>query len=247
VLVLDTHDTTSPDSAEFFVIVVLVLELFAHGIKIRNILLAEFSDSDASGSLHVAEFAKGSLSADEAVGDTLLSAESWEVDNHLDWISVMSNDNKLSSVLFNEGGNVVKTEFEVNWLGSLSTLTFSFFLQAIFFLSSGLWAVFREQFEELGGLILLNSLGELVDGGGHLESLHEDSLLSLDSDVFWPFDETGEVSLWLNITSESEVLGSLLEERAGTNVSAGSWGTWLSLNDLLSLSCFLNLHQNRDR
>ena len=96
-------------------------------------------------------------------------------------------------------------------------------------------------------LVLVNSVGELVDGGGHLESLHEDSLLSLDSDVFWPFDETGEVSLWLNITSESEVSGSLLEEGAATNVSAGSWGTWLSLNDLLSLSCFLNLHQNRDR
>ena len=96
-------------------------------------------------------------------------------------------------------------------------------------------------------MIFLNSLGELVDGGGHLESLHEDSLLSLDSDVLGPFDETGEVSLWLNVTSESEVLGSLLEERSLTNVITASWGTSLGLNDLLSLSCFLNLQQYRDR
>ena len=69
----------------------------------------------------------------------------------------------------------------------------------------------------------------------------------MDSDVLGPFDETGEVSLWLNVTSESEVLGSLLEERSLTNVITASWGTSLGLNDLLSLSCFLNLQQYRDR
>ena len=69
----------------------------------------------------------------------------------------------------------------------------------------------------------------------------------MDSDVLGPFDETGEVSLWLNVTSESEVLGSFLEERSLTNVITASWGTSFSLNDLLSLSCFLNLQQYRFR
>ena len=56
-------------------------------------------------------------------------------------------------------------------------------------------------------------MAELGNGGRHLQSLQQDSLLPLDSDVSWPFDETGEVSLWLNVTSDSEVSASLLEER----------------------------------
>ena len=40
-------------------------------------------------------------------------------------------------------------------------------------------------------LVLLESLGELVDGGGHLETLHEDALLSLNANVLGPLDEAG--------------------------------------------------------
>ena len=65
--------------------------------------------------------------------------------------------------------------------------------------------------------ILFNSLGELVDGWGNLESLHEDSLLSLDTYILWPFDETSKVALWLNISSKTEVAWLLLEERSGTS------------------------------
>ena len=146
VLVLDTHDTTSPDSAELLVVVVLGLELLAHSIKVWNILLAELSHSNAGSGLHVAEFTKGSLSTDKAEGNTLLSAESWEVDNHLDWVNIVSNDDELGSVFLNESGNMVKTKLEVDWLGGLATATLSFLLKAVFLLSSSLWAVFREQF-----------------------------------------------------------------------------------------------------
>jgi hypothetical protein len=55
-------------------------------------------------------------------------------------------------------------------------------------------------------------VGELVDGGRNLETLEKNTLLSLDTDVLGPFDETGEVSDWLDITANSEVLGRLLEE-----------------------------------
>ena len=145
-LVLDTHDTTTPDSAEFLVVVVLGLELLAHSIKVSNILLADISHSNASSGLHVAEFTKGSLSTDEAEGDTLLSAESWEVDNHLDWVNIVSNYDELGSVFLDESGNVVKTKLKVDWLGGLATATLSFLLKTVFLLSSGLWAVFGEQF-----------------------------------------------------------------------------------------------------
>ena len=63
-------------------------------------------------------------------------------------------------------------------------------------------------------LVLLECLGELVDGGGHLQSLHQNSLLSLDADVLWPFDEAGEVTLGLDVSAKSEILHILLEQRA---------------------------------
>ena len=62
-------------------------------------------------------------------------------------------------------------------------------------------------------LVLLEGLAELVDAGGHLKSLHENSLLSLDADVARPFDEAGEVTLGLDVSSKSEILGILLEQR----------------------------------
>ena len=89
-------------------------------------------------------------------------------------------------------------------------------------------------------MVFLDSRLELVDGGGHLQSLQQNSLLSLDSDVLRPFDETGEVSLWLEVTSESEVSWSLLEEGALSGTTSG--GASPGLNNFLTLSSFLHLH-----
>ena len=63
-------------------------------------------------------------------------------------------------------------------------------------------------------LVLVNGLGELVDGGRDLEALEKNALLSLDANVFGPFDEAGKVADRLDVTTDSEVLGRLLEERA---------------------------------
>ena len=46
----------------------------------------------------------------------------------------------------------------------------------------------------------------------HLQSLVEDDLLSLQTDVLGPLDESGQVTLGRDITSDSERLGSLLEK-----------------------------------
>ena len=63
-------------------------------------------------------------------------------------------------------------------------------------------------------LVLLKGLAELVDLRGHLQSLHQNSLLSLDADVARPFNEAGEVALWLDVSSKSEIFSTLLEERS---------------------------------
>ena len=97
----------------------------------------------------------------------------------------------------------------------------------------------RESLDEsLLTLVLLKGLGELVDLRGHLQSLHQNSLLSLDTNVARPFYEAGEVTLWLDVSSKSEIFGILLEERSISSGSATC--TSLGLNDLLSLS-FLHL------
>jgi len=40
-------------------------------------------------------------------------------------------------------------------------------------------------------LVSIQSLGKLIDNGGDFHSFEQNSLLSLDNDVFGPFDESG--------------------------------------------------------
>ena len=57
----------------------------------------------------------------------------------------------------------------------------------------GLSLVRVEESEELGSGVLVEDLGELSDCRGNLETLVEDDLLSLKSNVLGPLDESGEV------------------------------------------------------
>lgn len=62
-------------------------------------------------------------------------------------------------------------------------------------------------------MILVQSLGELVDGGRDLETLLEDGLLSLDADITGPFDISAQIAfLGQNITTNLEVSGVLGEK-----------------------------------
>ena len=92
-------------------------------------------------------------------------------------------------------------------------------------------------------LVSVDSLWELVESGGHLESLKKNSLLTLDANIFWPSDEASEISLWLNVSSDSKVASILLEQWAFTSLWASlssSWG-----NHHLFSCCFLHLHRMR--
>ena len=149
VLVLDTHDTTAPDSAELFVVIVLRFECLGETIEISQVFFADIGDGDAGGSLQVAKLTEVGFSADEAEGDTLLSAESRKEDDHLDWVDVMGDNDEFGLVLFDEGGYVVKTKLEMVWLGGLAGTSFGFFLQTFLLVLLGLWAVLTEQFKEL--------------------------------------------------------------------------------------------------
>lgn len=63
----------------------------------------------------------------------------------------------------------------------------------------GLRAVLVEEFEELGGGVLVESVGELSDRRGYLQTLVKDDLLPLQTDIFGPLDEAGQVTDGLDV------------------------------------------------
>lgn len=90
-------------------------------------------------------------------------------------------------------------------------------------------------------MVLVDGIRKLVDCWWALKTLEKDSLLTLNTNVLWPLDEPGKVSSWLDITTDSEVSGTLLEQRI--LISAGSTLGCSSGHDhFLALSDFLWLN-----
>lgn len=146
-LVLDSHDTSAPFLSKAAVFVELSSEVLGEGLEILEIFLSHISNGDAGSGLLVDELTESCLTLDEAVGDTLLSAESWEESHNFKWLNVVGNNDELGLTFFNEGSHVVKTELENVWLGALlnittSLLVFSFLLESGLLFLLGLWLVF---------------------------------------------------------------------------------------------------------
>jgi len=217
VLVLNTHNTTTPGSSEGDVVVEVGGEVVLEVGEVGEVFLSDIGEGNAGSSLGVAELSESCLTSDEAEWDVVLSAESWQEDHDLEWVNIVGHDDELGFAFLDESGDVVETEFKVEWLwgavsGSATLSGFSFTSESVLLLFAGLWGVLGEELEELGGLVLVDGLLELAEGWWGLESQEHDSLLSLDSDVLWPFDESGEVSGWLNITTDSVVSCGLGEK-----------------------------------
>jgi len=216
-LVLNSHNTTSPGSSECEVVVIVGVEVVLEVIEIGEIFLSNVSKSDTGGGLGVDESSESCLSLDESVWNVVLSAECWQEDHDLSWVDIVCHDNELCLTFFNELGDVVETELEVDWLWgrvsfgtSLSGLGFSD--ESVSLLLGGFWRVLGEELQEVVGLVSVNGVLELSKSWWGLESQEHDSLLSLDSDVLWPFDESGEVSDWLDISTDSVVSGGFGEK-----------------------------------
>ena len=207
VLILNSHKTTTPGLSDLGVLVELSGEVLLEGIEVLEVFLSNLGEGDASSGLGVAELSESGLTLDDAIWDVLLSAESWEEHHHLEWVDIVGDDNELGLTFLNEGGNVVETELEVDWLWSnesvlLSTLSgLSLGLESGLLVFGSLWGVLGEELQELGSLVLINGVRELVEGWWRLESHEENSLLSLDSHILWPLDESGKILLWLRLAT----------------------------------------------
>lgn len=110
---------------------------------------------------------------------------------------------------------MVETTLDKVWLllvnGLLVSFSLCLFGESLFLLFLILRLVFLEEIGKSLKLVLRQSVRELVDNSGYLESLEEDSLLSLEKDVLWPSDISGQVSLWLDMTSNLVVSWSRLD------------------------------------
>ena len=157
---------------------------------------------------------------------------------YLDWFDVVSNDNELGLLLFNEGGDVVDPVLDHFWLCALvGFLAFRlcdcFCLQSVLLGCLVFWTVLVHQTEKLGGASLVHGLGELVDGWWDLQTLVEHSVLSLKTHVLWPLDESAEVSLARDVPTDAE--GSSPWDKFRLVWFRSNWGCLLGACLLCSL------------
>ena len=78
-------------------------------------------------------------------------------------------------------------------------LGFRALFQTEFLLCSTLRTILLEQFEQLRRRLFVQCLSELIDRRWHFQTLQENTALTLDTDVLRPFDETGQITLVLNV------------------------------------------------
>jgi len=83
------------------------------------VFLLDFSKGDTGSSLVMDQLAESCLSLNEGIGDSLLSAQSRQESDQFNWVNIVGDDYKLGLVQFNQFGHVVKSELDVDWLGSL--------------------------------------------------------------------------------------------------------------------------------
>jgi len=243
VLRLETQFTSTPGSSEVRVVVVRESEVLQQSFEFSLVLLGDVLQGNGGGSLLTDELAESCLTLDETERNIHLSAELGEPDNQFNGVDIVSNDDESSLLLFNELGDVVKTELKN--LGSLcffSLLAFSLSLssssKSLLLLDLVFRGVVLQESEEGTGLVSVDGLGELVECGGDLKTLKKDLLVSLETDVLRPSDSSGEISDRLDITTNSEASGSLLEEGVLLNL-IGSLGGFGGLTNFLSLDHFL--------
>jgi len=95
--------------------------------------------------------------------------------------------------------------------------------------------------------LLVQSLGELVDWWWDLQPGLQNGLLPLEADILGPFDEVAQVPLRLNVLTDAESLGALLEERVDHALDLGLLDGQRGGCHLLSLLTLLVNHDEDSR
>ncbi|KAH3659830.1 hypothetical protein OGATHE_005875 [Ogataea polymorpha] len=115
---LSTHHTSTPVSS---LLLVLFDEVSVDGgneLGQSSLVLWSNVDqgSNSTGFL-VNKGSQSSLTLDDSVWNTHLSAQSWQEDNQLDWIDIVGNQHQFGLLVLNQRNNVVQTVLDNKWLG----------------------------------------------------------------------------------------------------------------------------------
>lgn len=160
-----------------------------------------------------------SLALDDGVGDTHLAAESGEEDNQLNGVNVVGDQDEGGLLVLNEANDVVETVLDgVGLLGDILLLLTlgdggGLLDETLLLLGLGLRTVLGEELEGLGSGVAVQGVLELSDRRRNLQAHVQNLLLALQADILGPLDEAGQVALGLDVLADTEVAGTLLDQR----------------------------------
>jgi hypothetical protein len=146
----------------------------------------------------------------------------------LNGIHVSCYANQGCLFLFNKGSDLTQSiANNVRSLGRRDFLSCCLLrgdlLQSVLLFSSRLRSVLVKYLEKLSSSLSVDDTRlELIDGWRNLDSLIEDSFLSLDSNVSRPLDESGQISLVSDVLSDTKVSWFPLDERIDLLLLGGS-------------------------
>jgi len=187
--------------------------------ELRLVFTTDLSEGKDGSSLLVDDCTKTGFTLDDGVWNTHLAAKGGEEDDEFNGIDVVGDEHQRRLLVLDQTDNMVETVLDsVRLLGNIFLLltildSLSLLGQTLLLLSLGLWAVFVEEAEGLGGSVLVESVLELSNCRGNLQTQVEDLLLALHANIFGPFDEPREVAFGLDVLADTEVSGALLDER----------------------------------
>jgi len=162
------------------------------------VLGLDLSESENRGSLATDDGAETSLTLDDGVRDTHLAAKGGKEDDEFDRVDIVGDDNEVRLLVLDQRNDVVQSRLDEEGLLRLVRLLAigevgSLGLEANLLLLLRLSLVLVEETEELSGSVLVEDVSELSDRGRSLETLVEDNLLSLETNVLGPLDEASQV------------------------------------------------------
>lgn len=219
-LSLQSHDSTSPLTHEFGVLVELFVTQVLEDLELRLVLLVDLGEGNDGSGLLVDESSETGLVLDDEEGDLHLTAEGRKPEDKLDGVNIACDENKGSLLLLDKSSDVLQTKLQLARNLSRCLLSGSgssgSVLNTLLLGGGSLRTVLVQQIEDTGGLVLSNGLGELVDGRRDLKTLVKDGTLTLDAHVLGPADEAAEVtSSGADVSSDAEGAWAGGEEGVG--------------------------------
>ena len=174
---LEAHVASTPATLDG--VIELLVEVSLELSTLDVILGVVGSQSHHRTVLLVHEGAKTSLTLDNTEGHIHLAAQGRQPDHQLNGVDVMRDHHHGSLLLLDESSDMLQTVLQSgrgrarggvfalsgSSSGGFQTLRLGFL---------GLGLVLDQQLEELGGLVLVQCVGELLDGGGDLQTLEQD-------------------------------------------------------------------------